>query len=89
MVLKEIASDLDAAGVHKDVTSENFVSLVRRLRTLYEEGSRELSRAVLEAGTHRDAGRVQDAKEVLVSFASRYESPFYRDIALGYANKGQ
>ena len=89
MVLKEIASDLDAASARQDVTNENFVSLVRRLRTLYEERSRELSRAVLEAGTHRDAGRVQDAKEVLVSFASRCESPFYRDIALGYANKGE
>ena len=85
--LERIVQDLDENASRVNITKQTFTPLVRRMRVLYEEGSKSLSHAILEAGDLRDAGRPDEARQVLSLFASRCPSPFYRVIAQSYANR--
>jgi hypothetical protein len=79
---------LEAAGLLMDkpfsatgVSFANFVPLVRELNELCASGSRQLGEAIIEAGDHKDAGRLQDAAAVFRRFMNACPSPFYRRIA--------
>ena len=64
-----------------DVSAASFPGHVRRLNDLYAAGSRELGKAILQAGDHKDGGRIADAAAVLRRFVEACPSPFYRGIA--------
>lgn len=63
------------------VIRDNFVPLVREMRTLKHDGSRALGDAILEASDLLDQHEPAKAREVYERFLSSCSSKFYRDIA--------
>ncbi len=63
------------------VNRNNFVSVVREMRKLYETGSLGLGDAILEASDWLDKNQPAKAKETYERFLSLCTSKFYRDIA--------
>ena len=69
------------------VRRENFVSTVRYMRKLYEDGSRLLVQAILEASDWLDKQQPAKAKETYERFLASCVSKFYRDIARNQIGK--
>lgn len=56
--------------------------LVREARRRIREGSRRLSRAIVSANKSKEAGRVDEAKALLMEIIDKEQIPFYREIAV-------
>jgi hypothetical protein len=89
-LLEQLFELLGDQELKRTVVSEaSFVTLVRRLRALYESGSRALGQAILEAGQLADEGRAREARETLKAFIAANPSKFYREIAQRYMQRFQ
>lgn len=69
------------------ITRDNFVSLVREMRELCGNGSKNLGEAIIKASEHADNQEYDEAIIIYKDFLSSCKSKFYRDIARGYIRK--
>lgn len=69
------------------ITRDTFVILVREMRKLYRNGSRNLGDAIIKASEFADNGEYEKAIKTYEDFLSSCKSKFYRDIAKGYIRK--
>ena len=88
LLMRKITQDLTDQSLQTAITQDNFVTLVRRMRALYENGSRSLGDVIASAGELRDKGQPEEARALLLAFAQECSSPFYRKIARNYADRG-
>lgn len=83
--LRQLIELLGDENDKKEIISEKtFPELVYRMNNKMVDGSRKLGKAIIEAGDHRDEGKIADAIFVFQKFVQECPSEFYRKIARYY-----
>ena len=68
-----------------EVNAESFPALVRALRQRMQDGTKELSAAIIRSSELAEAGKPDEGRALLRAFVARCPSAFYRDIAVAHS----